>query len=114
MQIFATNSVCFVGCCNGRPYVAGLDGGGTPRMPKLLLASAPEHDRRDAEPNGRDDQPKREKRDRIGRSPLPEGFALFCLVMGLLSGLVTFLLLSIGRSISRLPSEAPGPKPRGD
>lgn len=33
--------------------------------------------------------------------PLPDGFALFCLVAGLFSGLMTFLLLSIGRRIYR-------------
>jgi hypothetical protein len=33
---------------------------------------------------------------------------------GFLGGIVTFLLLSIGRSMSRLPSEYPGPKHRGD
>jgi hypothetical protein len=95
-------------------HIASLDGGGTPSMLSLLLASAVEEDRSNPKSDSRNSQDEREERYRVARRPLPESFALFCLVMSLLSGIVTFLLLTIGRSIGRLPAEYPRPKHSSD
>jgi hypothetical protein len=95
-------------------HIAGLDYGRSARMAELFLAGYPEHESGNAETDGRNNEPKREESYRIGRRPLPNGFAFFSIVAGLFGGIVTFLLLSIGRSISRLPSEYSGPKHCGD
>src|SRR5262249_44316986 len=56
-----------------------------------LIADANESN--DPEANSRNRQSEREEGNRIARRLLPQRFALFILVSGLLSGLVTFLLL---------------------
>jgi hypothetical protein len=109
-EYFSIEPVSLSSNLKGRPHVAGLDGGSPPTVAKLSLASEPEQKGRSAKANSGDNQPEREKGYRVGRSPLPDGFAFFTLVAGALSGIITFLLLGIGRSISRLPSEYGSPK----
>jgi len=95
-------------------HVAGLDGGRAARMPRLLFTGAIEKDGRAPKTNSRNGEHKSEERNWIGRRPLPEGSALFCLVASMLSGIVTFLLLSIGRSVSGLPPQYGRPEHRTD
>jgi hypothetical protein len=114
MQTLAAYSVRFISGRNRSLHVAGLDGGRAAGMSELLLASPPEQHGRNRQAAGENNEPEREEGYRVGRSPLPDGFALFCLVAYALSVIVTFLLLSIGGSISRLPSEDARPKHRSD
>ncbi len=95
-----------------RLHIAGLNDRSSASMPKLFFASSPEQDGRDAETDRGYGKPEREERYRIGRSPLPKGFALFTFGAAALGGIMTFLLLSIGRSISRLPPQYRGPEYR--
>jgi hypothetical protein len=111
---FPVEPISLFGGLNGISHVAGLDRSGSSGVAKLSLASEPEEESGSAKAYSGDNQPKREKGYRVGRSPLPDGFAFFCLVTGALSGIMALLLLGIGRSISRLPSEYGRPKCRGD
>jgi hypothetical protein len=111
---FPIELVGLSGGVNGRPHIAGLNRSGSSTVPQLLLASVPEEDRGNAKSYGRDDEPESKKGYRVGRSPLPEGFAFFTLMAGLVSGLLTLALLYFGRRVGRLPSKYSNPKHGSD
>lgn len=95
-------------------HIAGLSSSSAPSVPRLFLASKPEQNGRDRQSAGENDEPKREESDRIARSALPKGFAFLSLVVFFFSGLVTFLLLGISRSIGSLPTQNSNPKNGSD
>jgi len=99
---------------DGCLHIAGLPHGSNSGVPKLLFAGAPQHDSRNGQSSGENDKPESEKGDGIGRRPLPDGFAFFALMAGLLGGIITFLLFHFGRRIRCLPAEYSNPKQGSD
>jgi hypothetical protein len=69
-----------------------LSFGGFSAMPQHEIGDNPQA-------NGGNRQNKSEESDGIARSPLPDGFALFCFAAACFGGVVTFLLLSIGKRV---------------
>jgi len=92
---------------DGRARLAGLT---APAAPSFN----PEGNRGSSQNSGENEKTEREERYGITRSPLPEGFALFCFVASVLSGFVTLLFLYLSGCIGGLPPENGGPKDRGD
>jgi len=95
--------------CDRSLHVAGLDSGSTSGVSGRLFASLPEQNGRDSQAASENDKPKRKESDRVARGALPEGFALLSLVVFFFSGLMALLFFSIGRSVSRLPSQYTDP-----
>jgi hypothetical protein len=97
----------------GGPVKIGSFGFGL-GMSKLSFASDVQSDCGGPQAYSRNKKPEREEGNRVGRRPLPEGFALLALVAAVLSGGVTFLLFYFGRRIRGLPTEYSDPKQGSD